>query len=184
MQAETGVEGGPPGQPAPLTALIGEVESLGRAERMDQLIAWADEFVEVSPAVAVRPFPERNRAPRCESEAYVFVTDRRDGTLDFHFAVESPNGISARAWAVILERGCSGQPLEQVARVPEDAVTRIFGPGLSLGKEQGLVGMLGLVTHAARRRLEARRGTGAVARSRPGGPRRSAAGHGPGSGRD
>ena len=150
----------PPGLPAPLVALLAEVETLERDERVAQLIAWADEFAEVPPEVAVRPFPERTRAARCESEAYGFAVDRPDGTLEFHFAVESPHGLSARAWAVILARTCSGQPLEQVARVPEETIFRVFGPELSMGKGQGLAGMLDLVTHAARARLAMRQAAG------------------------
>lgn len=143
--------------PAPLARVIAEFEALDRGERMEQLIEYADHFVEVPPSVATRPFAEEDRAPHCESEAYVFPVDRPDGTLGFHFAVESPQGLSARAWAVILDETCSGQPLEQVARVPEEAIFRIFGRDLSMGKGMGLAGMLALVTRAARVRLAARR---------------------------
>jgi sulfur transfer protein SufE len=151
-----------PDVPAPLAALMAELDGLDRAGRIELLIHWADEFAPVPPEVARPPFPEANRAPRCESEAYVFVRDRPDGTLDFHFAVESPHALSARAWAVLLARTCSGQPLEQVARVSEEAIHGLFGRELSMGKEQGLVGMLELVTRAARTRLAARRVPGTV----------------------
>jgi cysteine desulfuration protein SufE len=147
--------------PAPLAALLGEFRGLERGSRMEQLIAWADEFAEVPPAVARRPFPAATRAPRCESDAYVFAEDRADGTLTFHFAVENPHGISARAWAVILARTCSGRPLEQVAAVPEEIIFEVFGRELSMGKGQGLAGMLELVRHAARERLRWRRAPGA-----------------------
>jgi cysteine desulfuration protein SufE len=121
------------------------------------LIEYADRFEEVPAAVASRPFPERSRAPRCESEAYVFASDQPDGTLKLWFAVENPQGLSARAWAVVLDQALSGQPLEQVVRVPQDVVFRIFGRDLSMGKGQGLIGMLEVVQHEARTRLENRR---------------------------
>jgi cysteine desulfuration protein SufE len=142
-----------PNMPAPLAVLAAEFEGLERGARAEMLIEYADQFEEVAPAIASRPFPETNRAPRCESEAFVFVTDRPDGTLDLHFAVENPQGLSAKAWAVILRDTCAGQPLEQVAAAPQDVLFRIFGRDLSMGKGQGLVGMMELVQHAARARI-------------------------------
>ena len=83
--------------PAPLEDILREFEGLDRTARMEMLIEYADQFEEVPEAIARRPFPEANRAPRCESEAYVFVSDRADGTLDLYFAVENPQGLSAKA---------------------------------------------------------------------------------------
>jgi cysteine desulfuration protein SufE len=152
---------GEPALPAPVAEVVAEFDSLDRGLRSELLIEYSDQFEEVPPAVATRPFPEANRAPRCESEAYVFPVDRPDGTLDFHFAVENPQGLSAKAWAVLLAEVCAGQPLEQVAAVPQDVIFRVFGRDLSMGKGQGLIGMLELVQHAARTRLAARRRTDA-----------------------
>ena len=143
--------------PAPLADLIADFEFVDRALRTEMLLEYADRFQEVSPEIAKRPFPESARAPRCESEAYVFASERPDGTLDLHFAVENPQGISARAWAVILADTCSGQPLEQLLAIPQDVIFRLFGRELSMGKGQGLVGMLDVVQNEARRRLAARR---------------------------
>ena len=146
-----------PASPAPLTELVADFEFVDRALRAEMLIEYADRFRDVPPAIATRPFSERNRAPRCELDAYVFPVERADGTLDFHFAVENPQGLSAKAWAVILAETCNGQPLEQVAVIPQNILFRIFGKDLSMGKGQGLIGMLDLVQHAARFRLAARR---------------------------
>jgi cysteine desulfuration protein SufE len=57
---------------------------------------------------------------------------------------------------VILDETLSGLPAEQIARVPGDVVFDIFGKDLSMGKGQGLLGMLEVVHHEARRRLRAR----------------------------
>ena len=141
--------------PARLRELLLEFEPLPRTERMEMLIDWADQFVEVVPAVATRPFPGLNRAPRCESDAYVFATDRADGTVDFHFAVENPQGLSAKAWGAILADTASGAPLEEVAAIDPEAIYQIFGRDLSMGKGQGLIGMLELVQFEARKRLKA-----------------------------
>jgi cysteine desulfuration protein SufE len=142
--------------PAALAELAADMTALDRRERAETLIHYADRFVEVPPTVAARPFPELNRAPRCESEAFVFATDNPDGSIRLHFAVENPQGLSAKAWAVILDETCSGAPLEQVARVSPEVIFALFGRDLSMGKGQGLIGMLELVHREARRRLAAR----------------------------
>ena len=144
--------------PAPLAEVVGEFEAVDRGLRAEMLIEYADQFEAVPPSVAARPYPELNRAPRCESEAYVFATDQPDGTLRFWFAVENPQGLSAKAWAAILKDTLTGQPLEQVARVPQETIFKIFGRDISMGKGQGLIGMLDLVHHEARSRLAARHG--------------------------
>jgi len=143
--------------PGPLAELVSEFAGLDRGLRSEMLIEYADQFEEVPPSVAKRPYPEVNCAPRCESQAFVFATDQADGTLKYWFAVENPQGVSAKAWAAILDETLSGQPLEEVVRVPQDVVFQIFGRDVSMGKGQGLVGMLELVQYEARKRLEARR---------------------------
>jgi cysteine desulfuration protein SufE len=125
-----------------------------RADRIQLLIDIAGRFREVPERIATRPFPEESRVPACESEAFVFEEERPDGTLDFHFAVENPQGISAKAMAVILEEGLSGAPPEEVAAVPQDLVYQIFGNELSMGKSMGLMGMVGMVKTAAKRKVE------------------------------
>jgi cysteine desulfuration protein SufE len=153
FRADADREVSAPTVPPRLEELLADFEPLERDERMEMLIDWADRFTEVPPDVASRPFPERSRAPRCESDAYVFATDRPDGTLQLHFAVENPQGLSAKAWAAILDDVASGAPLEQVAAIDPESIYRIFGRDLSMGKGQGLLGMLELVQFEARRRL-------------------------------
>ena len=126
-----------------------------RNERVALLIEYADKFHEVPERIATRPFPEENHVQRCESDAYVWAEDRPDQTLDFHFAVENPQGISAKAISVILDETLSGAPLEQVAKVPTDIVFQIFGKDISMGKGQGLMGIVSMVQNAARNRLAA-----------------------------
>jgi cysteine desulfuration protein SufE len=128
-----------------------------RSERIQLLIDTAGRFQEVPPRLARRPFAEEHRVPACESEAYVFSEERPDGSLDYHFAVENPQGISAKAMAVILGEALSGAPPEQVAEVPQDVVYQVFGRELSMGKSMGLMGMVGMVSALAKRRTEAKR---------------------------
>lgn len=143
--------------PAPLTVVLDDFGFVDRNERAELLIEAADRFQEVPAHIATRPFPEANHVQRCESEAYVWAEDLPDGTQKYYFAVENPQGLSAKSWAVILDETLSGQPLEQVAAVPADAVFQVYGKDLSMGKGQGLMGMLAHVTHAAKRKLEAQR---------------------------
>jgi cysteine desulfuration protein SufE len=144
--------------PVALAELAAEFKGLDRAERMDMLIDYADRFVEVPPALATRPFDERHRAPRCESEAYVWAVDVPGGGVALHFAVENPQGLSAKAWAAILTETASGAPPEQLAAIDPEVIYDIFGRDLSMGKGQGLMGMLELVRFEAQRRIDAGRG--------------------------
>ena len=129
-----------------------------RNERIQLLIDIAGRFQEVPPRIAARPFPEEHRVPACESEAFVWGETRPDGTLDFHFAVENPQGISAKAMAAILKDTLSGQPPEQVAAVPQDVVYKVFGSELSMGKSMGLMGMVHMVRTYARKYADAQTG--------------------------
>lgn len=126
-----------------------------RADRIQYLISQADRFHEVPADVATRPFPESHRVPQCESEAYVWATPRPDRTLDFHFAVENPQGIAAKALGAILADALSGQPLDAVIAVPGDVVYSLFGRELSMGKNLGLLGMLQMCQAFVRRQIAA-----------------------------
>ena len=142
--------------PERLAATVEAFEMLpDRAERIQWLIDIAERFREVPPEVARRPFPEAHRVPACESEAYVWGAERPDGGLDFHFAVENPQGLSAKALAVILKEGLAGASPEDVAAVPQDIVYKIFGNELSMGKSMGLQGMVSMVTNTAKKKLPA-----------------------------
>lgn len=142
------------GIPPKLNAVLETLEMLPeRAERIEVLIGTAERFREVPETIATRPFPKERLVPGCESQAYVWWIERDDDTLDFHFAVENPQGISAKAMAAILQDSCSGAPLAQVAAVPDDLVYEVFGNELSMGKSMGLMGMVAMVRREAKRRL-------------------------------
>jgi cysteine desulfuration protein SufE len=122
-----------------------------RTDRIEYLISLSDRFAEVAPEVATRPFGEEHRVPQCESEAFVWGVPRPDGRLDFHFAVENPQGIAARSLAVILREGLSGLTPAEVLAVPGDLVYDVFGRELSMGKNLGLLGMIQMAHAFARR---------------------------------
>jgi cysteine desulfuration protein SufE len=103
--------------------------------------------------VATRPFPASHRVPGCESEAYVWTEELPDHTLKYYFAVENPQGISAKATAVILDKVLSGAPLQEVLQIPPEIIYQIFGQELSMGKNLGLTNMLIMCQAAARKYL-------------------------------
>ena len=120
------------------------------ADRTGMLLSYADQFREVPPEVATRPFPQSHQVPQCESDAYVWATRQQDGTLKLHFAVENPSGVSAKALAAILDRTLSGLPPDQIARVSPEIVERIFRQNISMGKGMGLMSMVNAVAALAR----------------------------------
>jgi cysteine desulfuration protein SufE len=143
--------------PEKLTDTLETLEMVpDRSERIQLLIDIAGRFEEVPPRLARRPFAKEHQVPACESEAYVFEEKRPDGSLDFHFAVENPQGISAKAMAVILGDALSGAPPEQVAEVSQDIVYQVFGRELSMGKSMGLMSMVGMVAAIAKKQAESK----------------------------
>jgi cysteine desulfuration protein SufE len=116
-----------PADLADLSELVATLAALDRSERIDMLISLAEGFREVPESIARRPFPESQRVPACESQAFVFSSPREDGRLDFHFAVENPQGLSAKAFAAVLARTLSGQAPASVLAVPIDIVDEVFG---------------------------------------------------------
>lgn len=139
--------------PERLEETIALLEGLDRAERIDALIGIAERFREVPESVARRPYPVERRVPACESEAYVWSEPAGDGTLRFHFAVENPQGISARAMAVLLAEGLAGVAPEAISELPDAIVERVFGRELSMGKSMGLTAMVQFVRREARRHV-------------------------------
>ena len=137
-----------------LRALLDDLNAItDRDEKMEYLIELAEEFKPVSESVATAPFPETARVPSCQSEVFAFANPEGDG-LKFSFAVENPQGISAKAMASILDQTLSGAPLQEVIDVPSDIVYDIFGRNIGMGKGQGLTSMLFMVQTFARNALK------------------------------
>ena len=144
-----------PNYPDALQAYLDDFAFVGsREERVDFLIAIADEFSPVPASVAVKPYAEANRVVGCESEAFVWALDRPDGTVDFYFDVLNPQGLSAMAMSAILDQSCSGAPLAQVAAIDGEVVFAFFGRDISMGKGRGLTELVNAVVYEAKRRLK------------------------------
>jgi cysteine desulfuration protein SufE len=114
-------------------------------ERIDMLVDFADRFREVPPDIAQKPYPEKNKVPFCESGAYVFKVKHPDETVKLYFAVENPQGVSAKALSAILEKTLSGEKEEVLKNIPEDLVYKLFGQSLSMGKNMGLTGIIQMI---------------------------------------
>ena len=140
-----------PALPAKLQDLLSTFEMFSDpADRTGMLLSYADQFKEVPPEIARRPFPQNHQVPQCESDAYVWANRRDDGTLRLYFAVENPSGVSAKALAAILDRTLSGLPASEIARVGPEIVERIFRQNISMGKGMGLMSMVQAVQALAK----------------------------------
>lgn len=106
--------------------------------RAELLISLSDQFEEVPPDVAVRPFSQSHRVPQCESEVYVWVRLTPERRLALHFAVENPSGISGRALSVVLKQVYDGQPPEDLLALDPGIVEAVFRQNISMGKGLGL----------------------------------------------
>ena len=133
-----------------LQQLVETFQMFDPADRTSLLLSYADQFTEVPPAVASRPFPKSHQVPHCESDAYVWARKKPDGTLKLYFAVENPSGISARALAAILDKTLSGLPASEIATIDPEIVEKIFRQNISMGKGLGLMSMVQAVTTLAR----------------------------------
>ncbi len=138
--------------PAKMARTRDRFAGMDRTQRIQVLIDLGKKFKPIPESIAARPFPEERKVPGCESGAYVWAEDDAD-SIKFHFAVENPQGISAMATAVLIDRNLSGAPLEEIAAVPPDIIYEIFGNELSMGKNLGLTNMLAMCQHEAKVRL-------------------------------
>ncbi len=142
--------------PEKLVEIIDDFSTItDRNERAEYLIEIADRFPDskVPPTIATKPYDEAHRVPGCESEAFVWALDNPDGTVKYYFDVLNPQGLSAKAISVILDETCSNQPLDQVASLQSEIVFSLFGREVSMGKGQGLMGIVNMVQYEAKRRL-------------------------------
>lgn len=129
--------------PAKLQSLLDTFDMFpDPSDRSSMLLSYADQFREVPPEVATRPFDCTHHVPQCESDAYAWAVRMPDDTLKLYFAVENPSGVSAKALATILDRTLSGLPASQIAEVSPDIVERIFRQNISMGKGMGLMSMV------------------------------------------
>ncbi len=133
-----------------LQQVIDTLQMFDPADRTQLLLSYADQFKEVPPAIAARPFPKSHQVPQCESDAYVWARKQPDGTLKLYFAVENPSGVSAKALASILDKTLSGLPASEIAQVDCGIVEQIFRQNISMGKGMGLMAMVNAVQTLAR----------------------------------
>jgi cysteine desulfuration protein SufE len=136
--------------PAKLQAIVDMFAMFDPADRTNMLLSYADQFKEVPPEVASRPFAKSHQVPQCESDAYAWAMKQTDGTLKLYFAVENPSGVSAKALAAILDKSLSGLPASEIAQVDSSIVEQLFRQNISMGKGMGLMSMVEAVRALAK----------------------------------
>ena len=136
--------------PDKLQHLVDTFQMFDPADRTSMLLSYADQFKEVPPSIATRPFPKSHQIPQCESDAYAWAQKVPDGTLKLYFAVENPSGVSAKALAAILDRTLSGLPASEIGTITPDIVEKIFRQNISMGKGMGLMSMVDAVRALAK----------------------------------
>ncbi len=137
-----------------LETIVQEIKEIeDRQDKLDILIEYGESFTEVPETLFKRPFPAYNKVPACESDAYVFPVEK-NGNLEFFFAVENPQGISAKALAVILAKGLNGRDKIEFSQIREEMAYDIFGKDLSMGKGAGLMSMIRMVKAFAEMHLK------------------------------
>lgn len=133
-----------------LSSLTNELSMIDDRElRADLLIEFAEKYKVASPDVAKTPYPPENKVPACESDAYVWVTKEDSGALYPHFVVQNPQGISAKALAAVITEALAGTTKDAYKELDDSLVDKVFGRTISMGKGQGLMGMIRLVKFLA-----------------------------------
>ena len=122
-------------------------------DRINVLIDYAEKFKHVPESIAVKPYSDEYKVEYCESEAFVWAIKNDDGTFKLYFAVENPQGVSAKALCVILDEGLSGETAENILKVKSDIVLEVFGQSLSMGKNLGLTGIVSHVHKEVKKNL-------------------------------
>jgi cysteine desulfuration protein SufE len=136
--------------PEKLQQLVDTFQMFDPADRTSMLLSYADQFKDVPPSIATRPFAKSHQIPQCESDAYVWAQKMPDGTMTLYFAVENPSGVSAKALATILDKTLSGLPASEIATITPDIVEKIFRQNISMGKGMGLMSMVDAVRTLAK----------------------------------
>jgi cysteine desulfuration protein SufE len=136
--------------PAKLQAVVDMFAMFDIPDRTNMLLSYADQFREVPPEVASRPFATNHLVPHCESDAYAWATKNPDGTVKLWFAVENPSGVSAKALAAILDKTLSGLTPAEIAQVDAGLVEKLFRQNISMGKGMGLMSMVEAVRSLAK----------------------------------
>jgi hypothetical protein len=125
-----------------------------QAERMMMLIEFASCYVDPPPSIAKRPYPAECKLSTACKDIFFWAIPRPDQRLDFYFAIECREGVSAKAFAVMLSRTLSGVELEKIAAVSSEVIDVIFGSAMPPDNRAVLETMLEAVRSAARDMLD------------------------------
>jgi cysteine desulfuration protein SufE len=134
-----------PNHPPKLDELTALFDGLGRQERMEMLLDFADRLPEV-PERLRKEESQRHPVHECLTPTWVYVEPDGDGARIFvEVSEEAP---SIRAIAALIIEASQGATREQIAAIPVDLAVRIFGPEMVGQRRYGLAGMVGQIKRA------------------------------------
>lgn len=122
-------------------------------KRIQTLISYSKRFKEVPENVASRPFDQAHRVPECESDVYIWTDVNEEKKVEVYTAVENPQGLSAKAFAAVLQKALKDADVEDIEKLDNELVYKIFGKQLSMGKNMGLMGMIQMIKAQARQQI-------------------------------
>lgn len=127
--------------PDALDHLISEIKSIDDREEhqavLEELSCDYQDDSEYSQSLNI----ELVRTPNCPSEVYVGV-EIKDNLYNLLFTVRNPQGISAKAFTAIIKKYYANTTKEQILSIPEELVYDIFTKDITMGRAQGLVGVI------------------------------------------
>ena len=123
-------------------------------QRIQMLISYSKRFEEVPETFASRPFDQAHRVPECESDVYVWVDVDDDHNVDFYAAVENPQGLSAKALGAVLQKALKDASVDDIEKLDNELVYKVFGKQLSMGKNMGLMGMIQMIKAQTKQQTE------------------------------
>ncbi len=131
--------------PEKLNEIVETLSNLPDEQRIEILIDFAGKLKTVPAEIAEKPYQENCKVPVCESGVYVWVIKNDKGNISLYFAVENPQGLSAKSLCYILDKSLSGKQPQEITGLSEELLNKIYGSGLSIRKFIGLSNILSKV---------------------------------------
>jgi cysteine desulfuration protein SufE len=124
-----------------LETLISRFQAADRNTRLETLLDYSKKLPPLPARYEAEKELGHNRVPECQTPVYLWV-ELDDGRVHIHADVprESP---TVRGFISLLARSLEGQPLEAVARIPNDLLDQLgLSETLGMTRTQGLTAIL------------------------------------------
>jgi cysteine desulfuration protein SufE len=135
-----------------LTELRDDWQDLEPAERLEELLEWADQLPPLPPDLEQSPFPPECRVQECQTPVHLWVSVE-EGRVRLRAAVprQSPTvrGLVSLAWQMI-----DGRPVAEVLSLPDDWVSWLgLSEALGMTRQQGFRGVIAAIKRETRRKI-------------------------------